>query len=220
MHKLNDNQGIALVTALLFTLISLGIVMMLLYIVTQGTKISAASKNYKTSLEASYGAVEVVTKDLLPSMFINYTTSASRATLVPIYSNLNMTYSSLDCLGEKIKKSTLNWSSTLCTSSNKNYTPSDSPDISFVLKASNDSAGFRVYTKIVDTRCGGDTSMNQSCSNSDITGIDFLDSGSGVTGGGGKVTPQHKPAYYKIEAQGERASNPREKSKLSVLYAY
>jgi hypothetical protein len=31
---------------------------------------------------------------------------------------------------------------------------------------------------------------------------------------------ERKPAYYRVEIQGERASNPREKTKLSVLYAY
>lgn len=220
MPRLNDNKGIALVTALLFTLISLGIVMMLLYIVTQGTRISAASKSYKTSIEASYGAVEVVTKDLFPAIFSKYTTSASIAALAPNYSNVNMTFPALDCFAEKTRKSTAQWDPTLCTASNKSYTPSESPDLSFILKSSNDTAGYRVYTKITDTKCGGNTAVNEPCTNSDATGIDYLDGGSGVTGGGGMVTPQHKPAYYNIELHGERASNPREKSKLSVLYAY
>lgn len=220
MTKLDNNHGIALVTALLFTLISLGIVMMLLYIVTQGTKISAANKNYRTSLEASYGAVEVVTKDLFPTIFSRYTTSASIAALAPNYSNMNMTLASPDCFAEKTKKSTAQWDSTLCTANNKNYTPSVLPDMSFILKSSNDATGFRVYTKIIDTRCGGDTLLNEPCTNSDSSGIDYLEGGGGVTGGGGKVTPQHKPAYYKVEVQGERAANPREKSNLSVLYAY
>ncbi|PKN15953.1 MAG: pilus assembly protein PilX [Deltaproteobacteria bacterium HGW-Deltaproteobacteria-23] len=220
MSRLKGNQGMALVTALLFTLISLGIVMMLLYIVTQGTKISAASKNYKSSLEASYGAVEVVTKDLFPAIFGKYTSSASIGALATNYSNVNLTMPALDCFAEKTRKSTAYWDTTLCDSTNKNYTPTDAPDLEFILKSSNDAAGFKVYTKITDTRCGGNTALNEPCTNSDMTGIDYLEAGSGVTGGGGTVTPQHKPAYYNIEVQGERASNPREKSKLSVLYAY
>lgn len=220
MSRLNDNKGIALVTALLFTLISLGIVMMLLYIVTQGTRISAASKNYKTSLEASYGAVEVVTKDLFPAIFGKYTTSTSIGSLATNYSNVNLTMPALNCFAEKTRKSTAYWDTTLCAATNKNYTPTESPDLSFIMKSTNDAAGFRVYTKITDTRCGGNTALNEPCTNSDLTGIDYLESGSGVTGGGGTVTPQHKPAYYSIEVQGERASNPREKSKLSVLYVY
>jgi hypothetical protein len=191
-----------------------------LYIITQGTKISAANKNYKTSLEASYGAVEVVTKDLFPTIFSRYTSAASVAGLLPAYSNVNMAFPSANCFMEKTRKSTAQWNSTICTANNKNDTPSVNPDISFILKSSRDATGFRVYTKIIDTRCGGDSSASEPCTNSDSTGIDYLDSGSGVTGGGGKVTPQHKPAYYRIEVQGERASNPSEKSKLSVLYAY
>ena len=220
MSRLNDDKGIALVTALLFTLISLGIVMMLLYIVTQGTKISAASKNYKTSLEASYGAVEVVTKDLFPTIFGKYTSSASIGSLATNYSGVDLTMPALNCFAEKTRKSTAYWDTTHCDTANKNSIPTESPDLSFILKSTNDAAGFRVYTKITDTRCGGNTALNEPCTNSDLTGIDYLESGSGVTGGGGTVTPQHKPAYYSIEVQGERASNPREKSKLSVLYVY
>lgn len=220
MSRLKDNQGMALVTALLFTLISLGIVMMLLYIVTQGTKMSAASKNYKTSLDASYGAVEVVTKDLFPAIFGKYTSSASIGALAANYANVNLTMPALDCFAEKTRKSTAFWDTTLCDTANKTYMPTESPDLSFILKATNDNTGFRVFTKITDTRCGGNTALNEPCSNSDMTGIDYLEAGSGVTGGGGTVTPQHKPAYYSIEVQGERAANPREKSKLSVLYAY
>lgn len=220
MTRLNNNQGIALVTALMFTLISLGIVMMLLYIVTQGAKVSAANKTYKSSLEASYGAVEVVTKDLFPNIFSRYTTVTSMAALTSRYSNVAMSFPAVNCFAEKTRKSTAQWDTTLCTGGSKSYLTADAPDVSFVLKAPNDAAGYRVYTKITDTKCGGNSALSEPCTNSDITGIDYLDSGGGVTGGGGKVTPQHKPAYYRIEVQGERAANPREKSKLSVYYAY
>src|SRR5512133_4037952 len=70
MLTLRNNKGIALVTSLLFTLISLGIIMALLTIVIQGTKVSAANKSYKTAIQAGYGAVELVTRDILPSAFI------------------------------------------------------------------------------------------------------------------------------------------------------
>jgi hypothetical protein len=92
--------------------------------------------------------------------------------------------------------------------------------LTFRLKASNDPSGFTVYTKITDTRCGGDTASGQPCTNSDVTGVDYLDAGGGVASSSGSVTPQHKPAYYRVEVQSERTVNPVEKSQLSVLYAY
>jgi hypothetical protein len=220
MSILNNNKGIALVTALMFTLISLGITMALLYMVLQGTKMSAANKNYKTSLEASFGAVEVITTDFLPKLFNNYTTTTAISTFAGNYSNIDMALPSLNCFAEKTKKPTSQWDATLCSNDNKAASPLVSPDISMILKASNDPTGYKIFTKITDTKCGGDPSADELCSNSDVSGVDFLDSGGGVTGAGGKVTPQHKPAYYKIEVQGERASNPREKAQLSVLYAY
>ena len=69
MSTLRNNKGIALVTSLIFTLISLGIIMALLSIVTQGTRVSGASKSYKTSMDAGYGAIRVLTRDVLPAIF-------------------------------------------------------------------------------------------------------------------------------------------------------
>jgi len=47
MNRLNNNKGVALVTALMLTLISLTIVMALMYMITQGTTVSASYKRYK-----------------------------------------------------------------------------------------------------------------------------------------------------------------------------
>lgn len=221
MSRLNNEKGIALITALLFTLLSLGIVMTLLYMITLGTKVTGAEKRYKTALEASYGATELLSKDILPSIFKSYTTAASIATVPTSFSAVSLAIPDSGCLSQKTQKPTSLWSSTLCVASTKTVAPSESPDMTFNLKSSNDATGYKVYSKIVDTRCGGDTTKTgQTCSNSDSSGIDYLDGGSGVTGGGGVVQPQPRPAYYKIELQGERASNPQEKSKLSLLYAY
>jgi hypothetical protein len=89
--------------------------------------------------------------------------------------------------------------------------------MTFNLRAT-DPSGFMVYAKISDTRCGGTSS--QPCSNSDSSGVDYLDAGGGVTSSSGTVTPQHRPAYYRIEVQSERVVNAKEKTQLSVLYAY
>jgi hypothetical protein len=217
MLKLRNNKGIALVTSLLFTLISLGIVMALLTIVTQGTRVSGANKSYKTAIDAGYGAVDIVTRDILPSIFSGNYDDTYRGHLADAIS-LSLTYPLGACFTQKVGSSTLLW--TACSGQPTSSLPKESTDLTFNLKATNDPVGYKVYTKITDTRCGGDTAAGQPCSNSDTSGIDYLDAGSGVASSSGSVTPQHRPAYYRIEVQSERAANPKEKSLLSVLYAY
>lgn len=215
MTTLQNNKGIALVTSLLFTLISLGIIMALLAIVIQGTRVSSANKSYKTSIEAGYGAVDVISRDILPAVFNGAFDAAYKVNLADA---IGLSFPLENCFNEKVRLSTSNWSS-VCTGKPASLIPTESPDMTFSLKATNDSVGFKVYAKISDTRCGSDTA-GQPCTNSDTTGVDYLDAGGGVTSATGSVTPQHRPAYYRIEVQSERAVNPNEKSQLSVLYAY
>lgn len=214
MSKLRNNEGIALITSLLFTLISLGIIMALLTIVLQGTRVSAASKAYKNATEAGYGAVDVVSRDILPAIIKGTFNSAYKTNLADA---IGLAFPLEACFNQKVSSSTSLW--TACTGQPTSAVPKQSTDMSFNLKAANDTVGFNVYAKITDTRCGSDTA-GQPCSNSDTSGVDYLDAGSGVTSSSGTVTPQHRPAYFRIEVQSERAVNPNEKAQLSVLYAY
>jgi len=227
MATLRDNKGIALVTALLFTLISLGIIMALLTIVIQGTRVSAANKSYNSAIEASYGAIDVVSRDIMPAILKGtfgespYTYKSNMVSAISLAFMSPADYpASQGCFGQKIGSSTALWDPAVCTGQPTSPVATQSYDMTFNLKATNDPVGFKVYTKITDTRCGGDTAVGQPCTNSDGSGIDYLDAGGGVTSSAGTVTPQHRPAYYRIEVQGERAVNPKEKSQLSVLYAY
>jgi hypothetical protein len=220
MATLNNNKGIALVTSLLFTLISLGIIMALLAIVIQGTRVSAANKSYKTAIEAGYGAVDVLSRDIFPTIFRGGFDNAYRSALADSNAiSLSLAFPLDACFAQKVSSSTSQWSS--CTTGQPtSLVPTESPDMTFNLKSTRDPVGYKVYAKISDTRCGGDTAAGQPCSNSDNSGIDYLDAGSGVTASYGTVTPQHRPAYYRLEVQSERAVNPNEKAQLSVLYAY
>lgn len=214
-HLLND-KGVALVTSLLFTLISLGIAMALLAIVIQGTQTSGANKAYRTATEAGYGAVDVVTRDIIPAAMQGIFDSTYQADYL---SKMQLQLPQAACFTEKLTKSTSDWS--VCTGSPSAPAPKQSPDLTFNLKATGaTSAGFKVYAKIIDTKCGGNTAAGQPCSNSDTSGIDYLDAGGGVASAAGTVTPQHRPAYYRLEVQSERAVNPSEKAALTVLYAY
>lgn len=214
MNLLRNNNGIALVTSLLFTLISLGIVMALLTIVLQGTRMSSAHKTYRNATEASYGAVDYLTKDLIPTILTGKFDGPYQTAMTTAIDMNALT----PCFNEKVTLPTSQW--TACTGSPTTPVATQSPDITFNLKSTRDPEGYQVYAKIVDTRCGGDTTASQPCSNSDTSGVDYLDAGGGVASASGAVTPQHRPAYYRLEVQSERAVNPQQKSQLSVLYAY
>jgi hypothetical protein len=223
--SLKDEKGIALITALMFTLLSLGIIMMLLQLITQNTKIAGAQKRYKTSVEASYGAIDLVAKDIMPKLFSTYSSAtAPVATFKSSFAavSLDLTQSQFNCLHEKTKKPTSLWSASACSAANKSDVPKVLPDMTFNLPASTGQTGYIVYTKIIDTRCGGDIALGQACSNSSDNppGTEGLSVGSGVTSNSGSISPQHLPAYYRIDVQGERVSNPAEKANISVLYAY
>jgi hypothetical protein len=211
MKHIGNDRGIALVTALLLTLISLAIVMALLYLITQGVQLSAASKRYRNALEASYGGAEVFTKEIIPQL-MGATNTANLSVLLagsPVFSNS-------PCLQKKLNVATSNWGvpvagwPTVCGPTTKTANPLDTPDATFTLQGTALQPNFNVYAKIVDTQPG----------NSDTSGIEQLDSASGVAYGAAGVSPKHMPATYRIEIQGQRANNPQEKAHLSVLYAY
>ncbi|WP_239026796.1 pilus assembly protein PilX [Geomonas oryzisoli] len=194
-------------TALMFTLICLGIVAALMQMLLLQTKLSAVEKNYRNSLEAAYGGTELVTKEFIPKLFTNYSTSigpllAAYGTGTG-YSNIGLQASS--GLRTKLGSATSDWGSL-----SKTLDAKDTPDLQFLLKGTGTNGNFKVYAKIVDTVPG----------NSDTTGIDYLDSGVGVAGIGSGIAPKHNPALYSVEVTGERAVNPKEKAQLSVLYAF
>jgi len=191
----------------MFTLIILGIIMTLLYYVLQGTKMSAAQKQYRNALEASYGGTEFVTKAIIPRLFTNY--SSNKAGVLVDFGDPTNSVGLLlgDNLKEKLTNSTTTWSSAAM----KTVNPKELPDITFTLKGTTGN-DFRVYGKIVDTVSGVGLI--------DASGIDFIDGGQGVAGTSSSTQTPRTPNIYSIEIQGEAAVNPKEKAGLSVRYAY
>lgn len=205
MRYIKNEDGIALITALMFTLISLGMILMLLYYVMAGTKMSAAHKRYKSTLEASYGGTEFVTKTVIPRLFNNY--SGGKASLVNDFGpSLGLAFTSSG-LGTKLSTSTSGWGGL-----NKTVDPKDTPDVTFSLLGQNAGSSYKVYTKIVDTVAGVGLL--------DASGIDYLDGGLGVAGTSTSTSTPRTPNIFSIEVQGEATVNPVEKAGVSVLYAY
>lgn len=215
VHGLNNERGVALVTALMLTLIALTITISLLYMVMAGTKMSGAQKRYKTSREASYAAAtELYPKDILPSIitgFMNHTTAtAATQAINGQYPGIGLSIPSAvsQCLKQKVTTDQANWSA--CSAASKSAADTkNSPDLTFYLRGESTKPGFTIYTKIIDTVPGM----------SDTSGVS-LDSGMGVVASNVNPTVFHQPSLYTFEVQGEREDNPTEKAIMEVLYAY
>lgn len=202
MKLIGNEKGIALITALMLTMISLTLILGLLYMLGQGVLMSASQKRYRTALEASYGGAEVVLKDVVPMVFQGYSSSQ----LSSQFAGVSMQFGSGNaCLKQKLHLPTSQWSGSCSSTINAK----SASDISFTLQATGpSSAPYTVYAKIVDTLKG----------NTDTSGLQL--EGAGVAEAAAVITPQHFPFVYRLEVQAERSMNAVERANVSVLYAY
>ncbi len=204
IHLIRNKDGIALVTSLMLTLISMTIIMALLYMVTQGIKSSGQLKKYRTAVEASYGGTDMMVKDIMPIIMQNYSSTSFKSTVEGAFPGVSFkVLSDPNCLQKKLTNSTANWPSGCSNASN----PKNAPDMQLTLQS---TAGnpFVVMSKIVDTVTG----------NSDTSGLQL--EGSGVAESSSLITPKHIPYIYRMEIQGERQNNPTAQANIEVLYAY
>ena len=74
-------KGVALVSALIVVSVAAGIFAAVMYFALTGTEISGLQRKYHSSKEASLGAIDVLTKDLLPRVLGGTTLSAAVASL-------------------------------------------------------------------------------------------------------------------------------------------
>lgn len=139
LHTKGNEQGIALVTAMILALIAMAIAVATIYMILQSTEVSGIKKRYTTALGASKGAAEG--SALLISL----------AGSVPSDLTGITTISNLSCLETKITERKVDWGS--CdngsTVSNSSY------DFKF------DFGDYAAYGKIVDT-IPGNTLVGES----------------------------------------------------------
>jgi len=221
MHCLANNKGIALVTSLMLTLISLTICMAVLYMITQNISSTGAMKRYKTAQEASYGGTDIFMKELVPNILENFANNFSEyhdsfteyktALETTLFNAVSLQVRPNDpddatrraCMTDKLTKATSGWNSA-CNSS---LNPKTGPDMTMTLSATGGQP-FTIYAKIVDTVFG----------NSDMSGLQL--EGAGVAESLTVIAPQHIPFVYRLEIQSERSVNAREQANMSLLYAY
>lgn len=199
-----NNDGIALVTALMMTMISLTIVMAVMYMITQSIQQTGLAKRYKTALEASYGGTDIVMKEIVPEIMKNIQSASFISDIESDFSSVGLSVlTTANCLQDKLSLGTKAWDASCNQSSN----PRSAPDVEFQLPALNGQP-YRIFAKIVDTLGG----------NTDQSGLQL--EGGGVAESLSFITPQHLPYVYRLEIQAERTANATEQANMSVLYAY
>lgn len=201
MKQLN-NRGVALLTALMMTVIMLSIILGVMYLIDQTIKGSAAHKIYRNVVEASYGGADLVSREIIPQRFNNISTNVLRSSLYFI--NAQITGS--DCLHKKLENATASWGTS--TNCDATINPKVNTDVSFNLSGVN-GQGFTIYSKIIDTTPG----VPYSTGGNQLVGGGVTESSAGST-----LRLQH--FVYRIEVTAERTANPAEKSNISVLYEY
>src|ERR1035438_4757241 len=107
ISPLHNNNGIALVTSLLLTLISLTMVMALMYIIQMSVQTSGASKRYRSAVDAAYGGAQIITKEVFPLVMQNLTNTD----ITNSFQNINFTLlaGNQACFQSKLTQPTSHW---------------------------------------------------------------------------------------------------------------
>jgi hypothetical protein len=210
MNFLFNKKGVALVMVLVIVAISTAMVAVVLYFIQKGTEISLLEKKYSTAKEASIGAIDVFTKEIIPLAIFAASTAPNTALTIALGNFSTITSATVTavatdaCFSDKLLKSTASWASGCSSTSD----PKTLPDIRFTLSGTS-AVPFDVYTKIVDTVSG----------NTNMSGVSLEGAGAAESSGS-MVAIQHFPYMYRMEVQGERQQNPSERANYEVLYAY
>ena len=132
MRYLKDQSGIALLMALILSVVALTFSAALIYIITQGTRMSGLEKRYSTALGAAKGGAEIATKVV-----------QTAGTAVPDFCTL---YTPDNCWDEKLYVETPEWAA--CTGGWTDPDPTVSPDLVCSL------GDYNVFIKLVETVWG------------------------------------------------------------------
>jgi len=217
MKQLNNEKGLALVTVLVLSLITLAIISALIYMVIQGTRVSGAYKRYGTALEAASGGAEIGA-DLINergNLNIAFLTMESESTGGNPFSmcdcgdpddpddNLDG-FNMRTCFCDKLCDSTADWP----VSCSISLDPTDIPDLEFDLAGTN--TAYHVSVKIVDTIRG-----NSDLSGETLTGAGVVSSTSGM------IPAPPVPYLHRVEINSQDTTGVlEERARLSGLYAF
>ena len=206
MKPLND-KGIALVTALMLTLITLAMILSVLFVIANNSKASGKNKAYRNVTEAAYGGADLLAQDIIPRLFTDQNTTNLSG---DYNAGIGLLFKSGNaCLQQKLNNPTSSWTTAVCGAASTSLDAKVNPDITFSLTGV--AGNYVVNSKIIDT----------------IPGVQYPPTppggpliGGGVAQGSEGTTTNLNHYVYRIEISGERTTNASEKSNISVLYEY
>lgn len=193
---LGNEKGVALVMALVLGLVGMLMITAILYLVGTGTWTSGSQKRYQTALEASHGSMNFFVKEIIQRGVGGETLSAMG------------TYGTV--LTQKI--SDANFIKKLTTIGNvkDGVYPADNPDATLTLTFTAPTTPNMLVNNAILSTAVGNSGTSQN----------VLVGGGVVSNNSGTVTPQHIPYLFQTDIQAQSALSPREKARLSAIYAY
>jgi len=199
------DRGVALISALIVVSVAAGIFAAIMYYAMTGSEISGLQRKYQSSKEASLGAIDILTKDILPRVISGEELSAAVTGMTDQYflPKIQADAARNACFRSKLTSITSAWAvGTTCDSGSDATVNSD---IVLNLKSTSTSTRpFVVSMKIIDTVSG----------NSDTSGNVLEVDESGL------VKVQHFPFLYTIAADARPQNSTTERANIEVLYAY
>ena len=220
MRIITNEKGIALVMVLILSLIGLAMVSALIFMVTQGTTLSGAMRFYRTANEASVGAAEFVGEYLLnrgSMTALNFALGCNCGDPAIYTDNIDNATGARSCRCDKICNPTSQYNaggSTRCVDEDGATAGLQiSVDASANFDGSAILGDYTVTYKIVDT-VEGNTDPGSIVASGTLIGSGV------VAASGGVYSPPHFPFLYRLEVMAQRTANPRERSRISMLYGY
>jgi hypothetical protein len=190
----NNERGMALVSALVLGALGMLMVASLLMMVNTGTWVSGSQKVYQIALDSAYGGINLFTKEII-QRGVGGTNLGTMGTYGGI-------------LAQSITDADFTTKLTTTGNITDGIFPNDTVDVTVTL-AFPSGPSMVVSTNIVSASLGNSgTSSN------------LLQGGGVVNNNSGTITPQHIPYLYQVDTLGQSAANPRENASLSSIYAY
>jgi len=215
-ERISDKRGMALVLVLMIVVISAGLLAAVMYYALTGTEISGLQRKYQTSKEASLGAIDIFTKELVPRVIFdqgttNLSTIAAGLTAAPgIVSSVTASATNDPCFLSKLSSPTASW--TGCGANATTTNANDDADITFNLLSVAGGRPFEVKLKIIDTVDGNSSSSPVN-----------LGGSAGVVPALQATKPiTHHPFLFTMVTEGklQGTGNTAERANFEVLYAY
>lgn len=209
--KHRTDAGVALVLALVVVSVAAGIFAAIMYYAMTGSEVSGLQRKYQSSKEASLGAIDILTKDILPRVIsgTDLSTAVSGMVVADVLSAIQADSGKDACFSAKLSGVTSTWPVDAACDSGPDARANS--DIVFNLKGWSDSTKPLVVSmKVVDTVTG----------NSDRTGT-VLETASGVVDDASSIIKiQHFPFLYTIVTDARPQNSTSERANIEVLYAY